>query len=89
MRLEIVDHLQPMLDGAQLGISRAERCGVVGVDPSVRGQRGQRVAGRGHAQRRIAPAMDQLVNLREELDFADAAAAALQIISGAERLPWA
>src|SRR5690606_7926915 len=46
-----------------------------------------RVDRRGHAQRRIASAVDELVDLREKFDLADAAAPALQVEARAERLP--
>src|SRR5207244_3552294 len=43
-------------------------------------------ARRRRAYRSVAAAMDELVNLREELDLANAAAPALQVEAGAERL---
>ena len=59
----------------------------IGIDPSCPGERGQRVHRRRHAQRRIAPAVDELMNLREKFDLANAAAAALEVKTRAECLP--
>src|SRR3546814_16590135 len=43
-------------------------------------------SGRGLAQRRFAPAVDELVDLGEEFDLADATPAALKVESRAEPL---
>src|SRR3546814_4114531 len=45
-----------------------------------------RVDRRGRAQSRLAAAVDELVDLREKLDFADAAAPALEVVAGSEGL---
>jgi hypothetical protein len=84
--LAVVDHLQPMLDRAQQRIGAAQHRRVVGRDPAGRLQRGERVERRRGAQGRLAAAMDELLDLGEEFDLADAAAAALQIEAGAEGL---
>ena len=63
----------------------------VGVDQLVRrlparttggGERAQRIAGRGRAQRRVATAPDELLRLRVELDLADAAPSQLDVVAG-------
>ena len=87
MGLPVVDHLHAMLDRAQQRIGIGQRRRLSGVDPPRRGQCRQRIAGRRRPQRRFAPAVDKLMDLREELHLADAAASALQIETGAERLP--
>src|SRR5690606_9254937 len=79
----IVDHLQAMLDHAQPVVGFAEQPRLVRGDHAVGGERVERVAGAAAAQRRTAAAVDQLLGLGEELDLADAAAAALEIEAGA------
>src|SRR3546814_18888453 len=59
----------------------------IGFDPPRRRERSERVDRRGNAQRRVASAIDELMDLREKLDLANAAAPALQVEAGAERLP--
>ncbi len=86
VRLAIVDHLEPVLDRAQRDIGPSEILRLVEPDPPRLGQRGERVARGGRAQRRLAAAMDELVDLGEELDLADAAPPPFQVIAGAERL---
>ena len=86
MGLAVVDHLQPVLDRAQRAIGVADASRDLGVEPPRRGQRGERVERRRRAQRRLAAAVDQLLDLGEEFDLADAAAAALEVEAGAERL---
>ena len=46
------------------------------------GQAGQGLAGLGHAERRVAPAPDQLQGLHQELDLADAAPTELDVVAG-------
>ena len=87
MKLAVVDHLHAVLDRPQDGIGVGQRNALVGADPARRGEPRQRIARRRRPQRRIAAAMDQLVDLREELDLANAAAPALEVEAGAERLP--
>ena len=73
--LPVGDHLQPVLDAAQeaIGVGQFARRPGAATWPA----RGQRRAARpsvvGIAQRRVAPAPDQLQRLRQELDLADAA----------------
>ena len=86
VRLAIVDHLQPVLDRAEQRVALRQRGGLFGVDPARPGEHGECVQGRRRAQAAVAAAMDQLVHLGEELRLADAAAPALQVIAGAERL---
>ena len=86
MRLLVLDHLQAMFDPAQRRIMARQARRDLGLDPPRRGERRQRIDRRRNAQRRIAPAIDQLVDLREKFDLADAAAPALQVIARPERL---
>ena len=85
--LAVVDHLHAVLDRPQQRVAVDQRLRLVGADPARLRQSRERIAGRRRADAPIAPAVDQLVNLREELRLADAATAALQIIAGTERLP--
>jgi hypothetical protein len=75
--LAILDHLQPVLDRPQQPVRPGQIVGRVGADPPRRLQRRQRVERCRRPQRRLSPAVDELVDLGEELDLADAAAAAL------------
>src|SRR5690606_28160708 len=84
--LLVVDHLQAVLDAAVEPIGTAEHVPDIGLDPSGRGQRLERVERRRRAQRGLAPAIDELMDLREELDLANAAAPALEVVAGAEAL---
>ena len=54
------------------------------VEPPGRGQRLERVERRRRAHRRIAAAVDHLLDLDEELDLANAAAAALEVVARAD-----
>ena len=86
MRLPILDHLQPMLDRAEEDIGVDEARGDIRLDhPGLR-QCGERAACVARPQRRIAPAVDQLMHLRKEFDFPNAAASPLEVETGAERL---
>src|SRR3546814_16754223 len=87
MRLLILDHLQPVLDAAKRRVMIRQARRDIGFDPPRRRERGERVDRRGNAQRRVASAIDELMDLREKLDLANAAAPALQVEAGAERLP--
>ena len=87
MRLPVLDHLQPVLDGAEQPVGVAQRRGILGRDPPRRRQRRQRVLGPGGAQLRLASAMDELVDLGEELDLADAAGSATIMRRGRPSAP--
>src|SRR3954453_5893151 len=81
LRLLVVDHLQPVLDRAQEAIRRCQIVARGGIDPAFLfelAQRGERLPS---AQGGIASAGDQLLRLREELDFANAAAAELDVVT--------
>src|SRR5438093_13779944 len=56
------------------------------MNPAGLTEGGERIEGCGCAQPGFAAAMDQLMDLREEFYFADAAAPPLQIIAGPEAL---
>ena len=86
VRLAVVDHLQAMLDGPMDTVGGGKSAGIVHRYPSRLRQRANRLERRRHAQRGLAAAVDQLMDLREELDLADAAAAALEVVAGAEQL---
>ena len=86
VRLPIVHHLNAMLDRTQQGIGSGERSSFVGADPACAGECRQRIARCGCPQRRVAPAMDQLMDLREEFRLADTAPPPLQVVAGAEAL---
>ena len=87
MRLAVLDHLDAVFDRAKQRIRVAQRHRLVRIDPARRSKRRQRTARIGDAQRGIAAAVDQLVDLREKFDLADATAPALEIVARAERLP--
>ena len=87
VRLPVIDHLQPVLDGAQQFVGRGQDLRIIGTYPLTRRQRCQGRSGVGHAQAGIAAAVDQLMRLREKFAFANAASSALQIIAGAKLLP--
>src|SRR5947199_344412 len=72
--------------GAQQQVGAAKHLCRVGRDPAGRRQRGERIERRRRAQLGLAAAMDELVDLDEELDLADPAAAALEVVAGAEGL---
>ncbi|PAV68544.1 hypothetical protein WR25_00345 [Diploscapter pachys] len=86
VRLPIVHHLNAMLDRAQQGIGSGERSSLVGADPARPGKCRQCIARRRCPQRRVAPAVDQLMDLREELGLANTAPPPLQVVAGAEAL---
>jgi len=71
-----------MFERAQEAIGRGKftRGGV--ADMTLRAKRLQGGDGAAFAQRRLAPAQDQLLGLREKLDLADAAAPELDIVAG-------
>ncbi len=78
--LGIAQHLQAVLQPAQKTVGlRQRRCGF-GLHVPGGGQRLQRVEQAAPAQRRLAPAADQLQRLHQEFDLADAAGAALDVI---------
>ena len=78
--LLVLDHLQAMLDAAQIFVCCNHVRGRIIGNPSGGGQPAQCRAGFRYAQCRVAAAPDQLLGLGEEFDFADAAAAKLDIV---------
>ena len=86
MGLLIVDHLHPVLDGAQCAVGGGKGGRDGGIEMPGGGERGERGHGRGDLQREVAAAMDELLDLSEEFNLANAAAAALEVIAGAECL---
>ncbi len=81
MRLRVVDHLQPVLDAAQEAVVVDQLRGCRRIDAAGRGEAAQRLAGRPDPQLAQPAAPDQLLGLGEELDFADAAAADLDVVA--------
>ena len=87
VRLRVVDHLHAMLDRAQQPVGSASSLGASAASSRPpRRSAVDRVERRRRAHRRIAAAVDHLLDLDEELDLADSAAAALQVVAGAECL---
>ena len=70
-----------MLDAAQKIISRRELIARRCIDPSVGGEHCQHGDGAAAAQIAVPAAGDELLRLHEKLDFADAAAAQLDIVT--------
>ena len=85
--LLVVDHLQPVLDGAQQAIGVAQDALGLLADAAGADQRAQRAERPRRAQLRLPSAVDQLVDLDEELDLADAARPRLTSNPGPEALP--
>ena len=75
-----------MLDRPVEPVRGGELIGLLGRDPAALGERCERGERRRQPQRGVAAAMDQLVDLREKFAFANAAAAALEVIAWAKRL---
>src|SRR6185295_1620174 len=82
--LGIVDHLQAMLDRAQQPVRDGEFLGRGVVEPAGAQQSRDRIESRWNSHRIVATAVDHLLDLHEELDLADPAPPALQIIAGAD-----
>ena len=80
LRLLVVDHLQPVLDRAQETVRGFHIVARGRVDPAVVAELVEGGEGIAVAQRRIAPARDQLLGLRKKLDLANAAAAELDVV---------
>ena len=88
MGLRVVDHLHPMLDGPQQPIGVGELAARRRlVEPAGRSQSRDRVERRRRPHRRIAAAVDHLLDLDEEFDLANAAAAALEIVARPDARP--
>ena len=79
VRLPVAVHLQTMFKCPQLFIGGGQRLRLLRANRASRRQPRQRLACVGHAQHRIASAMDQLMRLREKFTFADPAMATLQV----------
>ena len=77
----VLRHLQPVLDPAQKAVIGDQRpCGAL-VDAAARGETAQRRAGLRYPQLGQPAAPDQLLCLGKELNFADAAAAGLDVVT--------
>ncbi len=82
MGLLVGDHLQPVLDASQIEIGRLELVAHVDLDPAARRKPGEGRERFAHAKVGLAPAGNELLGLREELDLADAAGAELDVVPG-------
>jgi hypothetical protein len=80
-----MQHLHPVLPGAQAFVGRFQGLRIRCLDVSGRRKRIERIDRPRGPQARVAAAQDQLLGLGEELDLADAAGAELQV--RARRLP--
>ncbi len=87
MRLRVRNHLDAMLDSTQQPICLGESRRVRLRQSFRRRQRRKRVQCRRDAQSGIAAAVDHLLDLGEEFDFANASAPALEVIAGTEPRP--
>src|SRR5262245_18575105 len=86
MFLPVVDHLDSMLGRTKCAIPITDCLCDVGFEPARLCQRIQRVESCRSAQLRLPAAMNELLNLGEELRFPDTAPTPLQVISRAEGL---
>ena len=80
MGLRVAQHLHPVLDPAQQHIRLAQHARPRRVDVAARLARSQRAQQATHAQGRFAATTDQLGQLHDELDLADAAGAELEVV---------
>src|SRR5271166_4203289 len=80
MRLRVLDHLQPVLETAQEAIIVDQLGSCRRIDAAGGGEATQRLAGGAGPQLAHPPAPNQLLGLREEFDFADAAATGLDVM---------
>ena len=80
MGLRIAQHLDAVLQHAQEPVGIGQRVARCGIDMPGLHQRPQGRQQPAFAQRRLAPAADQLEGLRQEFDLADAARAALDVV---------
>jgi hypothetical protein len=81
MGLAIVDHLQSMLDAAEIMIGGVEVVGDRALDAPSRDQRFESRESRRRPQFRLAAAPDELLGLDEEFDLADATTAKLDVVA--------
>src|SRR3954465_7343181 len=87
VRLRVLDHLNTMFDGPQRAIGIGQFVRGFLVQATRPGQSGNRVERGARPNGRIASAVDHLLDLDEELDLANAAAAALEVVSRAYHGP--
>ena len=80
MGLQVLRVLQPMLDTAQEIIGRREIGNHLGRQQTGSTQQSQRLHRGAQAQAGVAPGADELLRLRDKLDFADAAGAELDVV---------
>jgi hypothetical protein len=79
VRLGIINHLHAMLDGSQEPVRIGQSSSLRGIKAAGGCKRGQRVKRCRRPYRRVAAAVDHLLDLGEELNFANPAPAALEI----------
>src|SRR5579884_2712520 len=82
MCLRVINHLDSVLDRAQQPIRRRKLVRGKFINPVCSAKRVNRVERCRNSHRRIASAVDHLLDLDEELDLANTTAPALQIITG-------
>ena len=80
-----VGELEPMLDAAQEDVGVGEGAMLALGDDAGGAQAVERAEGAALAQPAVAPAVDELQRLREELDLADAAGAELDVAARSRR----
>src|SRR5215469_2062270 len=81
MGLRVVNHLQAMFNAAQETVCFGEIVRRLARDVAGSGERVERRHGATLSQLRLPAAPDELLRLREEFDFADAAAAELDVVA--------
>ncbi len=77
--LEVVLHLEPVLDIAQETVGPREHPRLLAGDAFVLGQLGQAWKSLGALKERLPPGVQELLGLGDELDFPDAAATQLDV----------
>src|SRR5437764_4171101 len=82
--LRVVHHLHPVLDRSQESVGAGQLTRLPLLQSAGLEKGADRVKCRGRPHGRIAAALDHLLDLDEELDFSDSAAAALQVIAWAD-----
>ena len=88
MRLLIVQHLQAMLQRAELPVGTGQKIRFVRCNSPGGCKRCERIEGCWSAQGRITATKEQLVNLRKKFDLANAAAPTFQIKARPQFLPF-
>src|SRR5215211_3116091 len=80
MGLRVIDHLHAMLDGAEQNVGVRQSGSIFIGDTADSVKRLERVQRRWSSYGRIAPAVDHLLDLSEELDLANPPAPAFEVV---------